>query len=53
MRWAHSQAGTEALGGTEKIHEWDAATKGKTIPARVAMYEPRKKKKKHVRSNSD
>jgi hypothetical protein len=33
-RWAHTEAGTEALGGRAKVAEWDAATKGKDLPAR-------------------
>jgi hypothetical protein len=32
--WAHSPAGTKALGGPAKVAEWDAATKGKKLPAR-------------------
>jgi hypothetical protein len=33
-RWAHTPAGTKALGGPEKVAEWDAATKGKKLPER-------------------
>lgn len=33
-KWAHTKAGTEALGGPEKVHEWDQATKGKKLPKR-------------------
>lgn len=25
--WAHTETGTKALGGKEKVHEWDEATK--------------------------
>jgi len=32
--WAHTPAGTKALGGTEKVQEWDKASKGKKLPAR-------------------
>ena len=31
-RWAHTPAGTKALGGKGKVAEWDAATKGKKLP---------------------
>lgn len=29
QRWAHTEKGEEALGGKEKVHEWDEATKHK------------------------
>ena len=35
-RWAHTPAGTKALGGSAKVAEWDSATKGKELPAKVA-----------------
>jgi len=38
-RWAHTAAGTEALGGPEKVAEWDAASKGKKLPARKGRRE--------------
>jgi hypothetical protein len=34
-RWAHTDKGTKALGGPEKVAEWDAASKGRAIPGRV------------------
>lgn len=34
-RWAHTPAGTKALGGKDKVAEWDSATKGKKLPQRV------------------
>jgi hypothetical protein len=34
-RWAHTKDGTEALGGPDKVAEWDAASKGKKLPKRV------------------
>lgn len=34
-RWAHTPAGTKALGGKKKVAEWDRATKGKKLPTRV------------------
>ena len=30
--WAHTPAGTKALGGAASVHEWDEATKGKHLP---------------------
>jgi hypothetical protein len=30
--WAHTPAGQKALGGAAKVAEWDAATKGKSLP---------------------
>lgn len=35
-RWAHTKAGTKALGGKAAVHEWDQATKGKHIPEKVS-----------------
>lgn len=31
-KWAHTEAGTKALGGKKKVAEWDTATKGKDLP---------------------
>jgi hypothetical protein len=42
-RWAHTKAGTKALGGKSKVGEWDAASKGKKLPEKV---KPKKGKKK-------
>ena len=32
--WAHTKAGTKALGGKAKVSEWDRASKGHTLPKR-------------------
>lgn len=32
--WAHTPAGIKALGGKEKVAEWDTASKGKKLPKR-------------------
>lgn len=40
-RWAHTKEGEEALGGPEKVHEWDQASKGLKLPERA---KPEKKK---------
>ena len=34
-RWAHTQAGTEALGGKEAVKEWDEKSRGKDLPERI------------------
>jgi hypothetical protein len=34
--WAHTAAGTKALGGPAKVAEWDSASKGMKLPKRVA-----------------
>jgi hypothetical protein len=33
-RWAHTEAGKEALGGAAKVAEWDSASKGMNLPER-------------------
>lgn len=42
-RWGNSPAGIKALGGNKKVAEWNAATKGRKLPARI-----NKKMKQHV-----
>ena len=34
-KWAHTPAGTKALGGKKKVAEWDASSKGKKLPSKV------------------
>ena len=34
-RWAHTKAGTKALGGKRAVAEWDRATRGKKLPTRA------------------
>jgi hypothetical protein len=41
-KWAHTPAGEKALGGPEKVREWDQASKGKKLPTKA----PKKSKKK-------
>lgn len=31
-RWGHTAAGEKALGGKNKVKEWDQASKGKDLP---------------------
>lgn len=38
-RWAHTEAGTKALGGKEKVKHWDKETKGKDLPEKVGKAE--------------
>ncbi len=33
--WAHTEAGTKALGGKGKVAEWDRATAGKKLPEKA------------------
>ena len=33
--WAHTPAGTKALGGKKKVSEWDQKSKGKKLPIRA------------------
>ena len=35
-RWAHTEAGEKALGGPEKVAEWDSASKGLKLPDKVS-----------------
>lgn len=34
--WAHTPAGTKALGGSAAVQHWDAASKGKKLPEHVS-----------------
>ena len=34
--WAHTSAGTKALGGPQKVAEWDQASKGQHVPYHVS-----------------
>ena len=34
-RWAHTDAGTKALGGASKVAEWDEASARKKLPEHV------------------
>lgn len=34
-RWAHTPAGTKALGGKAAVQEWDRETEGKKLPERA------------------
>lgn len=36
--WAHTPGGEKALGGPAKVAEWDAATKGRSLPARAGGF---------------
>lgn len=46
-RWAHTETGTKALGGPEKVKEWDAASKGMNLPER----KPRQNKNKMFKNH--
>ena len=34
-KWAHTPAGTKALGGPKKVAEWDKASKGLKLPKKA------------------
>src|SRR5271165_500583 len=36
--WAHTAAGTKALGGAAKVKEWEGATDYKSLPKRVPAH---------------
>lgn len=40
--WAHTPDGTKALGGEEKVKEWESATDYSKIPYKVAHSERKK-----------
>lgn len=40
QRWGHTPTGEKALGGPAKVAEWDAASKGKKLPARADKAKP-------------
>ena len=44
--WAHTPAGTEALGGESKVKEWESATDYSTLPTRKKKFNYASKKKK-------
>lgn len=44
-KWAHTKAGMKALGGAEKVAEWDAASKGMNLPKKAGKLKSMKKRK--------
>jgi hypothetical protein len=38
--WAHTSAGTKALGGKKNVKEWERATNYSSLPARAAASRP-------------
>lgn len=55
-RWAHTPAGTKALGGKKAVKEWDEATRGKKLPEKVEKrcwegYEPTPGKKPYSKGS--
>lgn len=36
-KWGHTVEGEAALGGPDKVAEWDNATKGTDLPTKVGM----------------
>lgn len=47
-RWGHSPAGEKALGGKSAVGEWDAASKGKSLPKRAPAAKPQPPKRKSL-----
>jgi hypothetical protein len=45
-KWAHTEKGVKALGGKEKVAEWDAESKGMKLPKKVSNLKSMKKGKK-------
>lgn len=43
QRWAHTPAGRIALGGNDKVAEWDSASKGLRLPEHT---KPSRRKRK-------
>ena len=39
--WAHTAAGISALGGPDKVAEWDRLSRGKKLPQRKRLRQPR------------
>jgi hypothetical protein len=48
--WAHTAEGIKALGGPEKVAEWDKASEGLVLPERTS--EKKKVKEKAPRRSS-
>ncbi len=45
-RWAHTTTGTKALGGIDKVKEWDAASKGMKLDEHVKKTQKKPDSKK-------
>lgn len=52
-RWAHTPAGTKALGGKEAVKEWDESTKGKKLPEKVEKNSVKKPTELDKKDKSD
>ena len=46
--WAHTAAGTKALGGAAKVREWDSASRGMKLPKHVKPKTKSKPKRERV-----
>ena len=42
-KWAHTKRGMAALGGAEKVAEWDRESKGMKLPKKVKLSVKKKK----------
>lgn len=45
-RWAHTPEGMKALGGEEKVREWDKESKGKKLPPKSGDEKEKSEKEK-------
>jgi hypothetical protein len=52
QRWGHTPAGIKALGGRDKVAEWDAATAGRKLPERKSRRDSIKKAMADVAARS-
>jgi hypothetical protein len=46
--WAHTPAGTKALGGKKKVKEWERATDYSSLPEHVGDHKKPQKMLRHV-----
>jgi len=44
-KWAHTEKGMKALGGAEKVSEWDKESKGMNLPGKIVKAKFKNKKK--------
>lgn len=45
-KWAHTKSGMKALGGAEKVEEWDKESKGIKLPGKITQAKQKIKNKK-------
>jgi hypothetical protein len=45
-KWAHTKSGMKALGGAEKVAEWDKESEGMKLPGKITKAKLKIKNKK-------